>query len=108
MADPERLHFHARADANEELIARVASLLAREWDPAREFRAPDGSGDPAAHARTLLAILAGGGGAAQVVGYLRRAEEEILGVARSTGAARWSLADQIWHWSWNREPPHRS
>ena len=104
MTEMSRRDFHARAGANEQLIARVAALLAEHWDPERRFRAPDGLYDASSHARAVLSILAGGGPAAQVVGYLRQAEEEVLGDAVSTAPERWALADLVWAWSWDREP----
>jgi hypothetical protein len=98
------LDFHARVAANEELIGRVSALLAEHWDPEARFRAPNGACDPSSHARAVLGILAAGGPAAQVMGYLRYAEEELLGAAVSNGQLRGAIANRIWAWSWEQEP----
>ena len=104
MDEVSRIDFHARADANDELIARVAALMAEHWQPQDRFRAPNGATDAATHARVVLGIAAGGGSAAQIVGYLRRAEEDAFGDPLSSAQMRWALADLISAWSWNREP----
>ena len=104
MNEISRRDFHARADANEDLIARVAAVLVEHWDAEGRFHAPNGETNPASHARAVLAILGGGGGPAQVVGYLRTAEEEAFGEPVSGAQMRWALADLFWAWSWNREP----
>ena len=90
--------------ANPELVARVAEVLATYWDPANEFRAPDDSTSSEAHARAVLGILAAGGPAADVMGYLRRAEAATLGAPRTTGRERWAIASVIERWSWGRDP----
>lgn len=89
------LDRRARAGGNPELVRRVAELLALRWDPDAEFATPDGDPHPEAHAATVLGILAAGGRRAEVVGYLRRAEESALGAVRSTGATRWEVAEAI-------------
>ena len=98
------IDLHARAAGNAELVARVAELLAAYWDPAEELRAPDDSTSSEAHARAVLGILAAGGPAADVMGYLRRAEEATLSAARTTGRERWAIASVIERWSWGRDP----
>ena len=98
------IDLHARAAANPELVARVAEVLATYWDPANEFRAPDDSTSSEAHARAVLGILAAGGPAADVMGYLRRAEAATLGAPRTTGRERWAIASAIERWSWGRDP----
>jgi hypothetical protein len=85
----------ARGGDNPALVAAVASLLAARWDPASEFATPDGADTPEAHAAAVLGILAAGGRRAEVVGYLRTAEEAALGAPRSSGEVRWSLAEEI-------------
>jgi hypothetical protein len=104
------IDLHTRAAANPELVARVAELLTTFWDPAHEFDAPDGSSSSEAHARAVLGVLAAGGPAADVMGYLRRAEEGALGAPRTTGRERWAIATVIERWSWGREalPAHGS
>ena len=91
-----RARDYARATYAPELIRKVAALLQSEWDPRREFSAPDGERAPEAHARTILAILATGADTARVRGYLRRCEEDALGAARTTSFARGQLAMTIW------------
>ena len=98
------IDLHARAAGNPELVARVAELLATYWDPAEEFRSPDDSTSSEAHARAVLGILAAGGPAADVMGYLRRAEVATLSAARTTGRERWAIASVIERWSWGRDP----
>jgi hypothetical protein len=90
---------HARAASDSELVARVSELLANHWDPSREFVAPNGSTDPSAHAKALLAIIESGGPAAELVGYLRRAEEVALEQTRTRTGFRWAIATTIWRWS---------
>ena len=90
------LRYYARAAGNRSLIASVAGILRAEWDPAGEFAAPDGSRKPEAHAATVLGMLATGGNTAGVKGYLRRAEEEALGTARSSSKQRGDIADKVW------------
>jgi len=98
------------------LLHRVTELLAAHWDPKAEFAAPsvylNAAGHPAApkdrraasaHAEAILAMYGAGGPQADAVGYLRRAEEEALGQARTTGGERWGLAAIIWRWSHGHE-----
>ena len=89
------LDRRARAGGNPALVIAVARLLASRWDPAGEFATPDGADTPEAHAAAVLGILAAGGRRAEVVGYLRSAEEAALGAPRSTGELRWALAEEI-------------
>ena len=98
------IDLHARAAANPELVARVAEVLAAYWDPAHEFRAPDDSTSSEAHARAVLGILAAGGPAADVMGYLRRAEAAALDTPCTSGRERWAIATVIERWSWGRDP----
>jgi len=98
------IDLHARAAANPDLVARVAELLTAFWDPREEFDAPNGSSSSEAHARAALGILAAGGPAADVMGYLRRAEEAALGAPRTTGRDRWAISIVIERWSWGRDP----
>ena len=98
------IDLHARAADNPELVARVAELLAAFWDSSEEFRAPDDSTSSASHARAVLGILAAGGPAADVMGYLRRAEAATLSEPRTTGRERWAIASVIERWSWGRDP----
>ncbi len=99
------------------LLHRVAELLAAYWDPQAEFAAPavylNAAGSPVtpgdrraamAHGEVILAMYAAGGPQADVVGYLRHAEEEALGRARTTTGQRWALAAVIWRWSHGHEP----
>ncbi|AHG92830.1 hypothetical protein J421_5295 (plasmid) [Gemmatirosa kalamazoonensis] len=85
----------ARAGTNPEIVRQVAVLLAERWDPGAELAAPDGTCEPAAHAGAVLGVLGGGGPLADVVGYLRRAEEDRFVFPRSTAAERWALAEAI-------------
>ena len=85
----------ARAGANPEVVRRVTALLAERWDPAGEFAAPDGPRTPAAHAAAVLGILAAGGRASEVIGYLRRAEEDVYVLPRSTAEVRHALATAV-------------
>ena len=86
---------YAQAAGDPAVISTVASLLARRWDPAGEFSAPDGTREVEAHARALLGILGTGPNTAAAKGYLRRAEEAALGTARSTSAERHAIAEAI-------------
>ena len=88
--------YYARAGADPVLIQAVATELRARWDPAGEFAAPDEERDPDAHARAILGMLATGADIAAVMGYLRRAEEAVLGVPRSTAHERHALAERIW------------
>lgn len=87
---------YARGGSNKVLIRRVAEELRRTWDPNQEFTAPDGESDPESHAMAILGILATGADTNGVKGYLRRAEEEALGAARTTSFERGELAQRIW------------
>lgn len=98
------LDKHARAASDSELVARVSELLAAHWDASREFRAPDGSTDPSAHAVALLVIMESGGPAAELVGYLRRAEEASLEHTRTRTGFRWAISMAIWRWSHGLDP----
>jgi hypothetical protein len=89
------LDRRARAGANPEVVRRVAAILAERWDPAGELAAPGGARTPEAHAAAVLGIIAAGGRPTEVVGYLRRAEEDAYVLPRSTGAARRALAEAI-------------
>jgi hypothetical protein len=89
------LDRRARAGGNLALVTTVARLLAARWDPTGEFATPDGADTPEAHAAAVLGILAAGGRRAEVVAYLRRAEEAALGAPRSTGELRWALTEEI-------------
>jgi hypothetical protein len=66
------------------------------WDPNQEFVAPDGESNPESHAKAILGILATGADTAGVKGYLRRAEEDALGAARTKSFERGELAVKIW------------
>jgi hypothetical protein len=88
---------YARAGGDKQLIRRVAEVLQQRWDPAAEFAAPDGERSSTSHAKTILGILSTGADNARVKGYLRRAEEEALGAARTTSMERGQLAEDIWH-----------
>jgi hypothetical protein len=88
--------YYARAAGDPRLVSAVAAKLRDEWDPAGEFEAPDGTRMPEAHAVTVLGILATGADIAGVKGYLRRAEEAALSVARSSTKDRADLARVIW------------
>jgi len=90
------LRHYARAAGNPRLVAAVAANLRTDWDPAGEFEAPDGTRTPEAHAAAILGILATGANTAGVKGYLRRAEEAALPVARSSSKKRGDLAERIW------------
>jgi hypothetical protein len=102
---------------NAALLHRVSELLAAHWDPRAEFLGPptylNASGDivspeqprmPETHAEVVLALYAAGGPQADVVGYLRRAEEAALGRARTNTGQRWALAALIWRWGQGHEP----
>jgi hypothetical protein len=93
MAD---IKHYARAAADPHVIAEVAQQLAATWDPAGEFRAPDGERTALSHARTIVGILGTGQNEAAVMGYLRFAEEAALGEARSTGQQRSAIAKAAW------------
>ena len=88
--------FYARAGGDPALIAAVAHELETRWDPRCEFEAPDGKHAAASHAAAILGMLAADGSPAAVKGYLRRAEEAVLGQARTTSSERAAFADQIW------------
>jgi hypothetical protein len=90
------IRYYARAAADPRLIGDVAAKLRAEWDPAGEFEAPDGTRRPEAHAAAILGILGTGADLARVNGYLRRAEEGVLEVARSTSEERRNLGTAIW------------
>ena len=85
----------ARAGTNPDVIRRVAALLAARWDPDAEFAAPDGARTAEAHAAAVLGVLSAGGSRAEVVGYLRCAEEDLLVFPRSTAEQRWALAEEL-------------
>jgi len=88
--------YYARAGSDKVLIRQVAEELQRIWDPKEEFAAPDGECAPESHAKAILGILATGADTAGVKGYLRRAEEGALGVARTTSFERRELAERLW------------
>ena len=90
------LRYYARAAGNPRLVAAVAAKLTTGWDPRGEFEAPDGTRTPEAHDAAILGILATGANTAGVKGYLRRAEEAALPVARSSSKERGDLAEGIW------------
>ena len=90
------IKHYARAAADPRVIAEVAAQLAKTWDPAGEFAAPDGERSPESHARTILGILGTGQNEAAVMGYLRHAEEEALGEARTNGQERSAIATAAW------------
>jgi phosphoglycerate dehydrogenase-like enzyme len=89
------LDRRARAAQNPAVVRGVAALLAARWDPAREYRAPDGATTPEAHARAVLGILGAGGRGSEVMGYLRRAEEAVFVFPRSTAEERAALAQAV-------------
>lgn len=103
-----RARDYVRASASPAVIRRVADLLRSEWDPAGEFAAPDGSRNSVAHAQTILAMLAPGGDTANVKGYLRRAEEQCLGQARTDARTRGELATRIWRLLLDAATEHHS
>lgn len=88
--------YYARAGGDRTLIASVAAQLRSRWDPDGEFEAPDGERAAESHALAILGMLATGGNTAAVKGYLRRAEADALGEARTTSHERGALADEIW------------
>jgi hypothetical protein len=88
--------YYARAGADKVLIRHVAEELQRVWDPNQEFAAPDGESKPESHAKAILGILATGADTAGVKGYLRRAEEDALGAARTNSFERGQLAEKVW------------
>ena len=88
--------YYARAGGDPVLIAAVANELEAQWDPNREFAAPDGEHRATSHAAAILGMLAADGSPNGVKGYLRRAEEAALGAARTTSPERGALAEQIW------------
>jgi len=90
------ISYYARAAADPGVIAEVATQLAATWDPNGEFTAPDGERTAESHARTVVGILGTGQNEAAVMGYLRYAEEQALGEARSTGQQRNAIAKAAW------------
>ena len=88
--------FYARAGGDPALITAVAHELESHWDPHGEFEAPDGKRVAASHAAAILGMLTADGSPVAVKGYLRRAEEAVLGEARTTSSQRAELADKIW------------
>lgn len=90
------ISYYARAAADPAVIAEVAAQLKSTWDPKGEFTAPDGERNTEAHARTVVGILGTGQNEAAVMGYLRYAEEQALGAARSTGQQRKAIAQAAW------------
>ena len=85
----------ARAGMNPDIVARVAAVLAERWDPAAELTAPDGERSARSHAVAVLGVLGAGGRRSEVIGYLRRAEEDVFVFPRSTAEARQALASEI-------------
>ena len=88
-----------------DIVEKVEELLARDWDPdgaiARAARdiVPYDDARPSSlrdYAAAVCGLLAAGGSAAEVRGYLRRVEEELLGEARSEGPTRGSIAVTAW------------
>ena len=88
--------YYARAGGDPALIANVASELQANWDPRSEFEAPDGGHLATSHAAAILGMLTADGNPNAVKGYLRRAEEAALGVARTTSPERGAIAEKIW------------
>jgi hypothetical protein len=84
-----------RAGTRPDIVTRVAQVLAARWDPDAELAAPDGERTAEAHAAAVLGILGAGGPLADVVAYLRRAEEDRFVFPRSTAAARWATAEHV-------------
>jgi hypothetical protein len=89
------LDRRAHAAEHPDVVREVAALLAARWDPDAELAAPDGARAPTSHASAVLAIYAAGGSPAEVMGYLRRAEEARFVFPRSTGEARAALAQAV-------------
>lgn len=90
-------HHLARVGADPSLLAQVAAEVAA-WDPDSAFRTPGGSTAPMDHAHAILGILTAGGRETDLMGYLRRAEADALGVPRSTAEERRDRADRIARW----------
>ena len=89
------LDRRAHAAGHPDVVRRVAALLVERWDPRGELTAPDGERAPVSHATAVLALYAAGGSPAEVMGYLRRAEEARFVFPRSTGEARAALAQAV-------------
>jgi hypothetical protein len=97
--------YHARLAFEPAVLAEVAQLLATHWDwdgalvrGAQQVETPD-PWQPRSldeYALAVCGILAAGGPEAQVMGYLRREEEKLLGAARTTGEERSELARAAW------------
>ena len=97
--------YHGRASSMPDIVEKLEALLARDWDADGELvRAardivPYDDARPNTlrdYAAAVCGILAAGGSAAEVRGYLRRVEEELLGEARSEGPTRGSIAVTAW------------
>jgi hypothetical protein len=97
--------YHGRAAFDLAVVAAIAAVLRTEWDSdgALALAARVASKDDQTLARTyddfalaVAGVLGAGGSEAEVAGYLRREEERLLGVARSTGQMRWTIAQTAW------------
>jgi|GEM_PF-3413155 phosphoglycerate dehydrogenase-like enzyme len=89
------LDRRARAVQNRDVVRAVAALLAERWDPARAYHEPDGATAPEAHARAVLGIVGAGGRGSEVIGYLRRAEEAVFVLPRSSAKEQAGLARSV-------------
>jgi hypothetical protein len=97
--------YHGRAAFDPAIVAEIAQTLRARWDADGELAlaATVGAVGDAAQPKTyedftlaIVGILGAGGSEAEVAGYLRREEERLIGVARSTGQTRWSIACTAW------------
>jgi hypothetical protein len=97
--------YHGRAAFDPAIVAAIATILRTQWDSDGELAlaastaVSDDVIQPKTHEDFALAIaglLGAGGSEAEVSGYLRREEERLLGTARSTGEARWPIAQAAW------------
>ena len=87
------------------VLAEIVENLRTHWDSdgvllraavAKAGSHPTRPRDYDAFATEIAGILGAGGSEAEVAGYLRREEERLLGVARSTGPTRWPIAQAAW------------
>lgn len=102
MASPQ---YHARLAFEPDVVAEIAELLVRYWDPdgavtgaaraleSRDLAQPRSIAD---YALAVCGILAAGGTEADVSGFLRREETKVLGEPRSRGHTRMPLARACW------------